>query len=82
MPQLLSDEFWQDKTEPHISVAVKQYQEGATRPFNYVVNPAYFQVLSENVWGKAIERVIVDGLSTEDATDEAIAKIQDIFAQW
>ena len=63
-------------------MAVKQYQECATRPFNYVVNPAYFQVLSENVWGKAIERVIVDGLSTEDATDEAIAKIQDIFAQW
>ncbi|NES03915.1 MAG: carbohydrate ABC transporter substrate-binding protein [Okeania sp. SIO2F4] len=82
MPQLLSDEFWQDKTEPHISLAVKQYQEGATRPFNYVVNPAYSQVLSENVWGKAIERVIVDGLSTEDATDEAIAKIQDIFSQW
>ncbi|MGD1701709.1 ABC transporter substrate-binding protein [Dapis sp. BLCC M229] len=82
MPQLLSDEFWQDKTEPHISVAVKQYEEGATRPFNYVVNPAYSQVLSENVWGKAIERVIVDGLSTEDATDEAIAKIKEIFAQW
>ncbi|NEQ35920.1 MAG: carbohydrate ABC transporter substrate-binding protein [Okeania sp. SIO3I5] len=82
MPQLLLDEFWQDQTEPHISVAVKQYQESATRPFNYVVNPAYSQVLSENVWGKAIERVIIDGLSTADATDEAIAKIQEIFAQW
>lgn len=82
MPQLLSDKFWQDNSDPHISVAVKQYQEGATRPFNYVVNPAYSQILSENVWGKAIERVIVDGLSIEDATDEAIAKIQEIFAQW
>lgn len=82
MPQLLSDKFWQDNSDPHISVAVKQYQEGATRPFNYVVNPAYSQVLSENVWGQAIEQVIVDGLSIEDATDKAIAKIQEIFAQW
>ncbi|MEB3341180.1 ABC transporter substrate-binding protein [Okeania sp.] len=82
MPQLLSDKFWQDQTDPHISVAVKQFQEGATRPFNYVVNPAYSEVLSQNIWGKAIKRVIVDGLSTEDATDEAISKIQEIFAQW
>ncbi len=82
MPQLLSDEFWQDKTEPHISVAVKQYQEGTTQPLNYVINPAYSQVLSENIWGQAIEWVIVDGLSTADATDKAITKIKEIFAQW
>lgn len=82
MPQLLSDKFWQDKSEPHISVAVKQFREGTTRPLNYVVNPAYSQVLSENVWGRAIEQVIVDGLSTTDATYKAISKIQEIFAQW
>ena len=82
MPKLLSDEFWHDNSDPHISVVAKQYQEGATRPFNYLLNPAYSQVLSENVWGQTIERVIVDGLSTADATDEAIAKIQEIFAQW
>ncbi|NEQ72482.1 MAG: carbohydrate ABC transporter substrate-binding protein [Okeania sp. SIO2D1] len=82
MPQLLSDKFWQDKKDPHISVAVKQYQEGGNRPLNYVLNPAYSQVFSENVWGQAIERVIVDGLSTTDAANEAIAKIQKIFAQW
>lgn len=82
MPQLLSDKFWQHKSDPHISIAVKQFQEGATRPFYYVINPAYSQVLSENVWGKAIERVIVDGLSTADATNEAIARIEEIFAQW
>ncbi len=82
MPQLLSDEFWQDQSDPHISVAVKQFQEGATRPFNYVVNPAYSEILSQNIWGKTIRRVIIDGLSIEDATDEAITKIQEIFAKW
>ncbi|MDJ0553714.1 MAG: ABC transporter substrate-binding protein [Microcoleaceae cyanobacterium MO_207.B10] len=82
MPKLLSDKFWQNQSEPHISVAVKQFQEGATRPLNYVINPAYSQVLSENIWGQAIERVIIDGLSTVDATNEAIAKIQEIFAEW
>jgi len=39
-------------------------------------------VLKENVWGKAIQRVLVDRSSLEQAADEAIARIKQIFAQW
>lgn len=82
MPQLWSDSFWNDESDPHISVAIAQFREGKTRPFYQSFNPAYSQVLEENVWGKAIGRVIVDGLSPTEATDEAIAKIKEIFAEW
>lgn len=82
MPQLWFDSFWQDKSDPHISVAVEQFREGKTRPFYQSFNPAYSQVLEENVWGKAMSRVIVDGLSPTEATDEAIGRIKEIFAAW
>ncbi|MEH2170128.1 MAG: hypothetical protein V7K41_26460 [Nostoc sp.] len=45
-------------------------------------NPAYSVVLEENIWGKALNRIIVDKISPEQATDEAIKQIKQIFAQW
>lgn len=82
MPQLLAQPFWQDESDPHISVAVKQFREGATRPMYQALNPAYSQVLAENVWGHALERVVVDDRSVAEAVDEAIARIKEIFAEW
>ena len=82
MPQLWEDSFWQEPDDPHVSVAAKQFTKGSTRPIYQTLNPAYSLVQSENVWGKAIERVIVDGLSPEEAADEAINRINKIFAEW
>ena len=45
-------------------------------------NPAYSQVLEENIWGKTLNRIVVDRLSPEQAADEAIARIEEIFDQW
>lgn len=39
-------------------------------------------VLKENIWGKALKRVLVDGSSPEQAADEATFAIKQIFAQW
>lgn len=82
MPQLLAEPFWQDESDPHISAAAKQFREGATRPMYQALNPAYSQVLAENVWGHALERAIVDDRSPTEAADEAIARIKEIFAEW
>ena len=60
MPSSLKNTFWQNSADPHISIAVKQFQ-GPTRPFYQVLNPAYSQVQEESVWGQAIQQVIVDG---------------------
>jgi multiple sugar transport system substrate-binding protein len=80
MPQQLDDPFWTDPADPHIPVAVKQF--GAdTYPFYQVLNPAHSEVQAQNVWGKGIRRIL-DGATPEQATDETIATIEKIFAEW
>ncbi|NET56069.1 MAG: carbohydrate ABC transporter substrate-binding protein [Symploca sp. SIO2E6] len=82
MPQLWEDGFWQESDDPHVGPAAKQFSQDTTRTIYQVRNSAYSLVQSENVWGKAIERVIIDGLSPEEAADEAINRIEEIFADW
>ncbi|NEQ67364.1 MAG: carbohydrate ABC transporter substrate-binding protein [Symploca sp. SIO2D2] len=82
MPQLWEDGFWQEADDPHVGLAAKQFSQDSTRPIYQARNSAYSLVQSENVWGKAIERVIVDGLSPEEAADEAINRIKEIFIDW
>lgn len=82
MPILWQAPFWSDPTDPHVFVAAKQLRDNPTRPLNRVINPAYSEVHRENIWGQAMKRIVVDGLSPEAATDEAIGKIKEIFAQW
>ncbi|MDI9635293.1 ABC transporter substrate-binding protein [Oscillatoria amoena NRMC-F 0135] len=76
------DPFWQDRADPHISAVTKTLLEKPTRTFYTAINPAYSQVQEDYVWGKALHRVIVEGVSPEQAAAEAIARIQEIFAQW
>ena len=82
MPSLLEDDFWRDPADPHISVAMRQFSERPTRPFYHIANPAYSGVQAENVWAKAIGRVVVEGWTVEDAADEAIERVQQVFADW
>jgi multiple sugar transport system substrate-binding protein len=82
MPQLLNEPFWQgtNPKDPHIAAAAKQLQQ--TRPFYTVLNPAYGEVQSQNLWGKAIKSIVKEGLSPEQAGDRAIKEIEQIFANW
>jgi multiple sugar transport system substrate-binding protein len=76
------DSFWTNPADPHISTVAKTLTDGQTRLFYSTQNPAYSLVLEENVWGKALNRIIADGLSPEQAADEIIARIKQIFEQW
>lgn len=80
MPELRDDPFWTDPEDPHISVSARDYRQ--TRSFPQSFNPAYSQVLSDNVWGQAIRAVVADGISPEAAADRAIAEIRAIFSDW
>lgn len=82
MPILWQDAFWSESADPHVFVAAKQLRDNPTRPLNRVINPAYSEVHGENIWGQTMKRVVVNGLSPEAAADEAIQKIEKIFAQW
>ena len=55
------------------------------RIYNYWVvsgEPRHLLVRRENVWSKAVYRVAADGISPEQAVDEAIARIKQILAEW
>jgi multiple sugar transport system substrate-binding protein len=57
----------------------------ASRPtqYEYAVtgNWRYDQVWQELVWAKAVHRVAAEGVSPEQAVDEAIARIKQILAE-
>ena len=80
MPELLQASFWTDPSDPHVSVAARQFK--TTRPLYTVLSPAYSQVQAENVWGQAIRNIAANGVSPEAAADMAISEIKRIFAEW
>jgi len=82
MPQLWKDPFWSNTKDPHISVASQQFTEHQTRLLNNSIYPAYSQVYSENIWGKAMRKVLIESLSPTVATDQTINRIKEIFSQW
>ncbi|WP_424101413.1 hypothetical protein [Moorena producens] len=49
LPKPLADRFWNDGTDPHISVALKQLQQTTRLPYQ-VFTPIYAEVQSQNVW--------------------------------
>ncbi len=80
--QSWTDSFWTDTTDPHISTAAKPFLNQQTRLSYTALNPAYSLVLKNGIWGRALNRIVVEGISPEKAADEAIAQIQEIFANW
>ena len=80
--QVWKDPFWTDPADPHVSSAAQSFIKEQTRLFYTVQNPAYSLVIKNSIWGKALTKVVLDNLSPEQAADEAIAQIKEIFAQW
>jgi multiple sugar transport system substrate-binding protein len=83
MSKLLDQPFWLNPRDQHLMAAVMQVK---SRPLahNYAVASGdlrHDQVYKEHVWTKAIHRVVVDGISPEQAVDEAIARIKQILAE-
>jgi multiple sugar transport system substrate-binding protein len=83
MQKLLDQPFWLDPGDPHRMAAVMQL---ASRPLAYSYaavsgNWCHQLVDQEFVWAKAIHRVAAEGISPEQAVDEAIARIKEILAQ-
>ena len=83
MPKLLDAPFWLDPSDPHHMAAAMQF---LTRPHAYPMRwpPATGATIwssRETVWGKAIHRVVAEGISPEQAVDEAIARIKQILSE-
>ena len=83
MRKLVEQPFWLDPADPHRLRAAMQL---LTRPHFYgnEVRGNEWRsslIFRENVWGKAVHRVVADGISPEQAVDEAIARIKQILSE-
>jgi multiple sugar transport system substrate-binding protein len=80
---LLDQPFWLDPSDQHHMAAVMQAQ---SRPpsHDYTATSGdlgHDQIYNERVWANAIHRVAADGISPEQAVDEAIARIKEILSE-
>ncbi len=84
MRRLVEQPFWLDPADPHRMHAAVQI---LTRPHHYnglgvrdneVRSSGIWE---EEIWGKAVHRVVTEGLSPEQAVDEAIVRIKQILRE-
>ena len=83
LTKLLDQPFWLDPSDPHRMAAAMQF---LTRPRAYIYavasgNWRHQLVAQELVWPKAVHRVAAEGISPEQAVDEAIARIKQILSE-
>jgi multiple sugar transport system substrate-binding protein len=83
MPKLRDAPFWLDPGDRHRMAAVMQI---ASRPTQYEYSVVsgdmrYDLVWQELTWAKAIHRIAAEGISPEQAVDEAIARIKQILGE-
>jgi multiple sugar transport system substrate-binding protein len=65
--------FW--KGDPHRLVVYNQFMAGTT-PFEFTKNYKFTVLNNENVWAKAMNRILNEKVPVDKATDEMIARIK------
>lgn len=66
-------QFW--KTDPHRLAVYNQFMAG-TVPFEFTKNYRFTVLNNENVWAKAMNRVLNEKVPVDKAVDELIARIK------
>ncbi len=69
--------FW--KADSHRQAVLGQFMNGTT-PFEFTKNYKFTVLNNENVWAKAMNRVLSEKWTTERAVDEMIARIKTVAA--
>ena len=69
--------FW--KNDPHRLAVYNQFMAG-TSPFEFTKNYKFTVLNNENVWGKAMNRVLSEKWTVDRAVDEMIARIKTVAA--
>jgi multiple sugar transport system substrate-binding protein len=65
--------FWKD--DPHRLVVYNQFMNGTT-PFEFTKNYKFTVLNNENVWAKAMNRILNEKVPVDRAVDEMIARIK------
>lgn len=82
MKIIKDDPYWTDPNDPHRPVAVQAGLIQPTIPNWMNRNPAYAQVLSEQVWSQAEANVTQKNMTVQQAVDEAAARMKLIFEKY
>jgi multiple sugar transport system substrate-binding protein len=69
--------FW--KSDPHRLAVYNQFMNGTT-PFEFTKNYKFTVLNNENVWAKAMNRILNEKVPVDKATDELIARIKAVAA--
>jgi multiple sugar transport system substrate-binding protein len=67
--------FWQE--DRHRQAVHAQFSAGTVN-FEFTKNYRFTILNNENVWAKAMSRIVTDGISVEEAADELIARIKEV----
>ena len=76
------DPYWTNPKVTHTSQVTKTLTKSKIRPIYPGNSPAYSIVLKENVWGQSLEKIVLNNITPEQAADEAIIRINQIFEEW
>jgi len=67
--------FWQE--DPHRKAVFNQYKDG-TVTFEFTKNYKFTVLNNENVWAKAVNRIVNEKIPVDKAADEMIARIKQV----
>jgi multiple sugar transport system substrate-binding protein len=84
MRKLVEAPFWLDPSDPHRMRAAIQILTRTHHSPGIGVRDKEWQsgrIGEEEIWGKAVHRVVAEGISSEQAVDEAIAQIKQILKE-
>jgi multiple sugar transport system substrate-binding protein len=83
MRKLVEQPFWLDPSDPHRIRSAMQILTRVHLPITMDVSDHEWRSgrIWQNVWGTAVHRVAADGISPEQAVDEAIARIKQILSE-
>jgi multiple sugar transport system substrate-binding protein len=84
MRKLVEQPFWLDSSDPHrmraaIQMLTRTHQYNGLGVRDNEVRSS--RIWEEEIWGNAVHRVAADGISPEQAVDEAIARIKQILSE-
>ncbi len=79
---IYEDPYWTNSEDPHTSEVTKTLTKSKIRPIYPANSPAYSIVLKENIWGQSLEKIVLNDITPEQAADEAIIRIKEIFDEW
>ena len=82
MKNIKDDPYWTDPNDPHRPAAVQAGLIQPTIPNWMNRNPAYAQVLSEQMWSQAEANVTQKNMSVEQAVNEAATRMKVIFEKY